>query len=216
MEDLFGKLSDDENDGPQSAAFQQQYEIKTIQMADQSLQIREFSFHPLNANYVWPGNEEFSRWIVDNWFYFQNKRVLELGSASGILSIFLKKREVDITTSDFADDEIAANIAHNCSLNHIETLPHIPHTWGTPLPPDLPPFDLIVASDILLYVKAYPALVTTLTTLLDRVPGAIFIMSWKRRIGEQENIFFGLVRDSGFVVQEVGSRIYKISRTACQ
>lgn len=44
---------------------------------------------------------------------------------------------------------------------------HFPHTWGVPIPADVGPWDVIVASDILLYVKAYPALVLTLDTLLE-------------------------------------------------
>ena len=36
------------------------------------------------------------------------------------------KREFDITTSDYDDQEIAENIAHNCRVNGISpVLPHI-------------------------------------------------------------------------------------------
>ncbi len=61
-------------------------------------------------------------------------------------------------TSDYDDGgEVADNIAVNFRLNELEPLPHVPHSWGEPLPPAMcRPFELIVASDILLYVASYP------------------------------------------------------------
>lgn len=41
--------------------------------------IREFSFHHLNANLLWPGTFAFSEWLVHNQSLLQGKRILELG-----------------------------------------------------------------------------------------------------------------------------------------
>jgi predicted nicotinamide N-methyase len=56
------------------------------------LKIREFYFSTTNANFVWKGNKEFAEWILQNKHYFENKKILELATGTGILSIFLKKQ----------------------------------------------------------------------------------------------------------------------------
>lgn len=47
-------------------------------------------------------------------------------SGTGALAIFLQKSyNLDITTSDYDDQEIEKNIAHNCMANEIPVIPHI-------------------------------------------------------------------------------------------
>nr|CAB3497603.1 unnamed protein product [Digitaria exilis] len=88
-------------------------------------------------------------------------------SATGALAIFLRKSfGVNITTSDYDDKEIEENIAYNCRANDLDVLPHIRHTWGDPFPVSRPDWDIVIASDILLYVKQYDNLVKTVSFLL--------------------------------------------------
>uniref|UniRef100_A0A1D1YHX3 Methyltransferase-like protein 23 n=1 Tax=Anthurium amnicola TaxID=1678845 RepID=A0A1D1YHX3_9ARAE len=204
------------------------------------LLIREFSFHQLNANLLWPGTFAFSEWLLQCHTCFEGQHILELGSGTGALAIFLRKLfGVNITTSDFDDKEIEENIAHNCRANGLAALPHIRHTWGDPFPVCNPQWEIIIASDILLYVKQYPNLVKTLCFLLkfynpkgniaglrDSQTGGtitvsgkcihlqwpVFLMSWRRRIGkEEEALFFNGCADAGLVVEHLGSRVYCIS-----
>ncbi|KAI5013532.1 hypothetical protein ZWY2020_036009 [Hordeum vulgare] len=131
------------------------------------LSIREFSSHQLNANLLWPGTFFFADWLVKNPSILDGQRILELGSGTGALAIFLQKTfGVDITTSDYDDKDIEENIAHNCRVNNLDVLPHIRHTWGDPFPILRPDWNIVIASDILLYVKQYPNLITTLSFLL--------------------------------------------------
>lgn len=158
-----------------------------------------------------------------------------------------------VVTSDVDDEraEVFNNLLYNYELN---TLPfphprHIAHTWGTgwnnsvlrsyqndeealasaPLVQRLHlPFDTIIASDILLYVSAYPALVQTLCELMiphfnDGIVASeenlsleqqrnescrpIFIMSWNRRLKESQE-FFARMTEAGFVYQSHGTGIY--------
>ena len=52
--------------------------------------------------------------------------VLSNFSGTGALAIFLRKAcNLDITTSDYEDQEIEENIAHNCRANEIPVIPHI-------------------------------------------------------------------------------------------
>ncbi|KAL5721057.1 hypothetical protein ACHQM5_013663 [Ranunculus cassubicifolius] len=200
--------------------------------------IQEFSFHQLNANLLWPGTFAFAEWLVQHQTCLQGRRIIELGSGTGALAVFLKQSfEVDITTSDFDDVEVEENIAHNCRINKISPiLPHVRHSWGDKFPIGDPDWDLVIASDILLYVKEYPNLIKTLLFLLKsykskdkkadtrgdpgtciggsnvELPWPSFLMSWRRRIGkEEEALFFNGCENAGFVVQHLGSRVYCIS-----
>ncbi|KAF3771551.1 Protein-lysine methyltransferase, partial [Nymphaea thermarum] len=116
-----------------------------------NLLVREFSFHHLNANLLWPGSLSFAQWLVQHGTYLNGCRIIELGSGTGALAIFLAKLlQVDITTSDFDDGDIEENIAHNCRANGLPVLPHIRHSWGDRFPCEEPNWDLIIANDILL------------------------------------------------------------------
>lgn len=61
------------------------------------------------------------------------------GSGTGALAIFLRKSfDLDITTSDYDDQEIEENIAHNCRANGITpVLPHVKREFPI-LPHSLP------------------------------------------------------------------------------
>ncbi|CAN0927937.1 Protein-lysine methyltransferase METTL21C, partial [Linum grandiflorum] len=219
---------------------QQSYVERRHSFPGMELAIREFSFHQLNANLLWPGTFSFADWLVQHRPLIEHRRCLELGSGTGALAIFVRKSfDLDITTSDYDDQEIEDNIAHNCRENGVSpVLPHIKHTWGDTFPAADPDWDLIIASDILLYVKQYQNLIKTLSYLLhnhkprrdgtassidnqengamgeggiERLPSPAFLMSWRRRIGkEDESIFFSGCEAANLHVQHLGSRVYLI------
>mmetsp|Transcript_20481 Transcript_20481/g.29211 ORF Transcript_20481/g.29211 Transcript_20481/m.29211 type:complete len:293 (+) Transcript_20481:39-917(+) len=147
-----------------------------------------------------------------------------------------------IVTSDVQEEgnsnQVEQNIQHNFRLNgfvlsenstttntNTTTIPiHMPHLWGTSwdkaavgLLPHGTRFDTVIASDILLYVSAYPALVQTLKELLDPslfpVPNLSgnknprFVMSWNRRMKESIQ-FFDLMTDAGFQHTNEGKCVY--------
>lgn len=140
---------------------------------------------------------------------------------------------MDITTSDYDDKEIEENIAYNCRANNLDVLPHIRHTWGDPFPVSRPDWDIVIASDILLYVKQYDNLVKTAsfllkeykktsekagcTTITDKsgtqVPARspMFLMSWRRRIGKDQSLFFTGCEKAGLEVRHLGDLVYLIS-----
>lgn len=45
----------------------------------QELIVREFSFHQLNANLLWPGTFAFAEWLVQHKSCIEGRRVIELG-----------------------------------------------------------------------------------------------------------------------------------------
>jgi len=217
MEDLFGPLnSDDEKEeNTDPTGFKEQFEIEDVDILDVKIKIRVFNFHILNANFVWPGNHPFSEYLIKNWNLLDGKRIIELGAGTGVLSIFLKKKGIkEIVTSDYDDPQIGDNIEYNWKLNGYdgkEASLHIPHTWGAPLPSELPNFDVILCNDCILYVSQYPNLIKTIQHLLKKSSGNICIFSCGRRIKkEYENLFFQMAKEAGMEYELLGRRIYKI------
>nr|KAJ0203444.1 hypothetical protein LSAT_V11C500283120 [Lactuca sativa] len=201
------------------------------------LVIREFSFHQMNANLLWPGTFAFAEWLIQNKSRIESKHIIELGRQVHFFSfmshhllvyekvVIINRFLVDITTSDYDDEEIEENIAHNCRINGvIPVLPHIKHSWGDPFPNPHPEWDLIIAN-----VKQYANLIKTLCFLLNSykpretvavsheaqgVPQPAFLMSWRRRIGkEEESLFFTGCENAGLQVQHLGSRVYCVTPT---
>ena len=109
----------------------------------------------------------------------KGKSVLELGSATGLLACRMKLAGVlNIATSDVADGgSVKENVLYNFALNGVDAVPHVEHTWGTGWSEG--GYGVVLASDILLYVKAYDALVKTLGEI-----GGQVVMSWNRRMEE--------------------------------
>lgn len=231
---LFAQDDDGNPTGEESNDTHQDYVERKHQFPGMELIVREFSFHQLNANLLWPGTFAFSEWLAQHSSLIQGRRVIELGSGTGALAIFLHKAfHLEITTSDYDDCDIEENIAYNCQVNGvIPVLPHIKHSWGDAFPVSNPDWDLIIASDILLYVKQYPNLIKTISFLLNSyqyrggkaapccreandiglLPRPAFLMSWRRRIGkEDEAVFFMGCDKAGLDVQHLGSRVYCIT-----
>ncbi|XP_057801252.1 protein N-terminal and lysine N-methyltransferase EFM7 isoform X2 [Salvia miltiorrhiza] len=231
---LFAGGSDGSSSEEERSETHENFVERKHQFPGMELLVREFSFHQLNANLLWPGTFAFAEWLVEHKQWLEGRRVLELGSGTGALAIFLRKAfEVDITTSDYDDVEIEENIAYNCLINGVTpVLPHLRHSWGDVFPNSNPDWDLIIASDILLYVKQYANLIKSLLFLLNSYKAneavcwrneandscpltrPAFLMSWRRRIGkEEESLFFTGCKEAGLEVDHLGCRVYCIKRS---
>eukprot|EP01116_Phalansterium_solitarium_P008800 TRINITY_DN22769_c0_g1_i1.p1 TRINITY_DN22769_c0_g1~~TRINITY_DN22769_c0_g1_i1.p1 ORF type:complete len:543 (-),score=131.01 TRINITY_DN22769_c0_g1_i1:202-1656(-) len=197
-----------DDDAQPSAQIDQVFEVKTYDIEGVSVQVREFAFSVTNSGTVWKSSFPLCKYIMQHEAQFRGKRIIELGSGTGIVSIFLKKQGFDITSSDIADDEVTENIQHNYRLNGVE-VPHVPHLWGTDFPPELNNFDVVIASDIILYVNHYDELLVTLKQLMMKHPDqSLCVMTYKRKASNQ-NGFFALLNQQGFEHEVVGSKIWK-------
>jgi cyclopropane fatty-acyl-phospholipid synthase-like methyltransferase len=186
--------------------------------------------------FVWPNNGAFASWLAEHSKeLIPGKRILELGTGTGVLYVWLQKRfsavAQALVCSDAADAEISSNVCYNCEKNSVRC-DFVAHTWGTKWSGG--EFDVLVASDILLYVKAYPALVETLlqilaprethslchlrapvmrasgpeeTDLALRTP--FFLLSARRRVAD-DHLFFEQLRAAGFEVLELPQRLHII------
>jgi hypothetical protein len=110
------------------------------------LQIRQFAWHEANANRVWPGtfvlgsylttchpqldkttttdkadDRQTEKTLLER-LQHKDSRCLELGAATGALSIFLSSAPYNfvINTCDIQDDgTVEANVIHNFGLNNM-------------------------------------------------------------------------------------------------
>ena len=166
--DLGGLWGDSDEEEGEGEEFVNAGNDATVTLAGDSVRVWETSFHPQNANQVWPGNHHFSGWLAERWetLPLQSGPVLELGAATGALAAWLVMRGTEMVTTDVADGgDVASSISATFALNELPTTHvHVEHTWGEPVPVALlqPAFSLVLAVDILLYVKAYPDLLKTL------------------------------------------------------
>lgn len=203
-----------------SPLFVQEYFVREVPVGPGGavLVVREFSFHPRNANFLWPDANLIGRYVQEHWERYEDCRFLELGCGTGVLSIYLRKLGLQVVSSDYHEvpDTVEENVAWNCAANHVDHH-HVPYCWGEePLPEGLnDPFDVIVANDILIYVSSYPDLVRTMELLMPAHNTAItFLLSWRRRLRGAKQQFLDLVGAAGFVVHSLETRLWEIKRKA--
>ena len=106
---LFPPDSDDETDGDgvddEHGHNHNLYEIQTVELVGNKIRIRQYDYHSHNANRVWPGSFPLSEYLLEERsttsttlatqertstkYVHQWGRVLELGTATGLLAIRL-------------------------------------------------------------------------------------------------------------------------------
>ncbi|GAM16851.1 hypothetical protein SAMD00019534_000260, partial [Acytostelium subglobosum LB1] len=176
----FAKMTNSDSEDEQQSkdvSVAQQYEEKMIPIRDEELTIREFHFSATNAGYVWPSTFFIIDYMLEHQQMFTNKRIIEIGSGTGILSLFL--------------------------------------TWGDKFPEDRNNFDVVIASDIILYVAYFEKLMITLRQLMDHRPDSFMIMAYKRKLYNSKN-FFVLLTDNGFEFESIGSKMWIIRKKKVQ
>ena len=222
------------------------YETIQYQFLDTSLVIRQFDDHPTNANALWPEATFLAEFLTaTNTFAPADNptaapslatlhsllpptaRIVELGSATGALAIYLRLHGLHhVTTSDLPDPLVTSNIAHNCQLNHAPHH-HFEHRWGdvAGLRAEVERrggggWDVVLGSDLLAYESSYEGLSETVGVLLpegEAGAGRVMWMCWKRREQkskgkDRENGWFGIMRRKGFECAQMGKGIWKIQR----
>ena len=147
------------------------------------------------------------------------KSFLELGAATGALSLWLTSMKFDSfvgTTTDYDDgddNEIGENIINNFKINDIESINHIRHSWGEPLEElSLECYDIIFASDILIYVSQYGNLVKSIVSLFER-GSKQFVMSFNRPNCKEEALkFFNMMNQEKFITQQPSKGLWIFTR----
>ena len=220
------------------------YETVQYDFLDSRLLIRQFDDHPTNANALWPEATFLAEFLTATGSFAPvdqpsappslatlhsllplSARIVELGSATGALAIYLRLHGLQhVTTSDLPDPLVTDNIAHNCHLNSVRH-EHFEHRWGdvAGLRAEMARrggtgWDVVLGSDLLAYESSYEGLSETVSVLLpadEASSGRVMWMCWKRREQkgkDRENGWFGIMRRKGFECTQMGRGIWRIQR----
>ncbi|XP_062008490.1 uncharacterized protein LOC133725300 [Rosa rugosa] len=72
---------DDSSSGEENTETQQSFVERKHQFPGMELIVREFSFHQLNANFLWPGTFAFAEWLIQNRPLIEGRHCIELASS---------------------------------------------------------------------------------------------------------------------------------------
>lgn len=101
--------------------FEQIYDEQRIEIfGERVFIIRQYCWHMANANKIWPGTFNLAEFITLHSNRFINSNILELGAATGALSIYLQSTflNYNLITSDIDDGgEVENNIIYNFQRN---------------------------------------------------------------------------------------------------
>jgi len=86
---LFATSDDSEDENASDSEFNNKGESQSITVGSRELLIRQFAWHQANANQVWPGTFILAN-FMDSHVDRYNTSLLELGSATGALTIYLR------------------------------------------------------------------------------------------------------------------------------
>lgn len=100
---IFGPDSDDDESHEEASGnFCNEKDIQRIHLADQDIDICQMSWHQANANQIWPGTYVLADHIMVSSSRYSHSRILEMGAATGALSIALRKSGLfDLVTRYF-------------------------------------------------------------------------------------------------------------------
>lgn len=180
------------------------------------------------GEYIWPTPLFMCEFLKRNSELVKGKRVLELGSGTGIVGLYAAKLgAAHVTLTDFIDFNIEG-IKRNIKDNGLEQVTE-PRwfQWGTSLGEQ---WDVIIGCDVVYPVMDKPILIKAIKTHLK--PGAKFILGYNDRPGDDMRIFensglwvkeiekktieFKPEKFSSIVSKNYGSDIYRIIEMAVQ
>ena len=134
-------------------------------------------------------------------------RILELGSGCGIVGLqvadLCPTSEVFLTDLPDAMDILNYNVEHARSYSKSISPAAAILDWDKPLPENIAKqrFDLVIVSDCTYNSDSIPGLVRTLRSVVKISPGALIVISLKRR-HDSEAIFFDLMANAQFIEVE--------------
>uniref|UniRef100_A0A5S6QJ73 Methyltransferase small domain-containing protein n=1 Tax=Trichuris muris TaxID=70415 RepID=A0A5S6QJ73_TRIMR len=136
--------------------------------------------------HVWPCADVLSSYICTHRELVFNKRVLELGSGPGLVSLVAASCGASyVTVSDrMGDQSIQEMVQQNCAMNGLAArCTFVPLTWGRidANVSSLPPCDVIFLSDCFYDPSVFDSLQSILAFLLRRNHDASAYFSYKER-----------------------------------
>ncbi|XP_049633060.1 histone-arginine methyltransferase METTL23 [Suncus etruscus] len=134
--------------------------------------------------YVWPCAVVLAQYL---WFHrtsLQSKAVLEIGAGVSLPGIVAAKCGAEVTLSDSSELPHCLEICRqSCHLNHLPQVLVVGLTWGhiTKELLDLPPQDIILASDVFFEPEDFEDILTTVYFLMQKNPKVQFWSTYQVR-----------------------------------
>ena len=134
-------------------------------------------------------------------------KVLELGGGCGIVGLHVaglcSTSEIFLTDLPDAMDILNQNVKSAMSASSIGKVATTVLDWDGPLPEriGIHRFDLVIVSDCTYNSDSIPCLVKTLSSIANKSPDALFVVSLKVR-HDSEAIFFDMMAEAEFVETE--------------
>ncbi len=142
---------------------------------------------------LWPSAVALAQWLTDRPEVVQGRRVLELGCGPGLPGMVARQQGGVVTQTDYQDAPLEL-ARENALRNGISGIDSLIGDWrGFP---ELPPFPLVIGSDILYERALHPALRALLPRLI--LPGGTLLLADPLR--PQSAVFVDALAQDGWDV----------------
>eukprot|EP01097_Dermamoeba_algensis_P006649 TRINITY_DN4148_c0_g1_i1.p1 TRINITY_DN4148_c0_g1~~TRINITY_DN4148_c0_g1_i1.p1 ORF type:complete len:234 (-),score=37.05 TRINITY_DN4148_c0_g1_i1:221-889(-) len=159
----------------------------------------------IEAGVIWPGGHFLAEFIYKNTSFFADKKIIELGSGTGLCGILLGIIGSRVLMTDY--DELSLSLLNqNIDINSTSGYKFMPQvkqlTWGE-CPPDIcEQYDLIVGSDIVYKKEAVRPLLQSVKQLLSKNSQSEFILANQvSRFSSCHDNFFSVLAELGLDYQ---------------
>ncbi|KAF8901633.1 putative methyltransferase-domain-containing protein [Gymnopilus junonius] len=149
---------------------------------------------------AWPAGQILANYLVQKGpKYIKGKTVLELGSGTGLVGLAVGALgDAKVLITDQAP--LLSIMRSNVSLNNLQERVMVAElNWGSPIPADIPPPDIILAADCVYFEPAFPLLIQTLRDLSNSNTEILFCYKKRRKADKR---FFTMLKKT-FAWKEV-------------
>jgi predicted nicotinamide N-methyase len=151
---------------------------------------------------TWDGGIVLAKYLERAPALVRGRRVLELGAGTGAVGLAaaaLGATSVLLTDLPYVQANLDANVAAlGLASASVAVL-----DWTAPLPPDLPPVDVVVAADVVWLDELLPPFLATLDALLARAEAPVALLAHQTRASSTERALFAGLKARGLRVDEV-------------
>ncbi|XP_078669047.1 protein N-lysine methyltransferase METTL21A-like [Branchiostoma floridae x Branchiostoma belcheri] len=152
---------------------------------------------------LWTTAEVFSQYLESGIFPLQDKKVIELGSGTGLVGIVTSLLGADVTLTDLPD--IIYNLEPNVAINtrgvkHPPTV--CPLAWGVDLHsfPKAAHYDYVIGSDLVYDADVFEGLIQTIKYLSDG--DTTILLGFHLRVPDRDLKFLNMFTNEFKVVKE--------------
>nr|KAI8765758.1 methyltransferase-like protein 23 isoform X1 [Biomphalaria glabrata] len=140
------------------------------------------------GTYIWPCAPILAQYVWQNKDLVRTQSILEIGAGTGLPGIVAAKCGANVILSDSNTKPLSLDLCRkSAELNGLKNVTVCGITWGevTPTLTQLPPIDLILASDCFYHSKDFEDVIMTMSFILHRCPNANVWCAYQERSSER-------------------------------